>query len=49
MNKCPFCGTSYEEIVETGFVGCQKCYQEIDELKKAINSLYAGKKHKARR
>ncbi len=49
MNKCPYCNTSYEEILQTGFVGCAHCYAEIDELKSAVNSLYNGQKHKARR
>ena len=48
MNKCPYCNTSYSEIVQTGFVGCQRCYQEIDELKKTVHILYGEKKHKGK-
>lgn len=49
MNQCSKCGTSYKEIMQTGFVGCQNCYQEIDELKNQLAVLYAGKKHKGKR
>jgi len=48
MDKCSFCGTSYKEILQTGFVGCENCYIEIDDLKKHIANLYAGKKHKGK-
>ena len=48
MNKCPYCNTSYSEIVQTGFVGCQRCYQEIDELKKTVHIRYGEKKHKGK-
>ena len=43
---CPKCGTSFEEILETGFVGCEKCY-EMPQVKQAVNRLFGGKKHKA--
>ncbi len=49
MNTCPYCHTSYKEILQTGFVGCEHCYQEIEELKNAVKGLYNGKKHKGRR
>lgn len=49
MDKCSKCGTSYKEILQTGFVGCVNCYQEIDELKNHLASLYAGKKHKGKK
>lgn len=48
MNKCPYCNTSYNEILQTGFVGCQRCYEEIDQLKEAVKNLYGDKKHKGR-
>ena len=43
---CPKCGTSFEEILETGFVGCEKCY-DMPKVKEAIDKLFKGKKHKA--
>lgn len=48
MNRCPYCHSSYGEILQTGFVGCQRCYEEIDGLKEALNELYGDKKHKGR-
>ncbi len=48
MNQCSKCGTSYKEILQTGFVGCENCYKEIDDLKQTIASLYAGKKHRGK-
>jgi len=44
-NICPKCGTSVEEILETGFVGCEKCY-ELEKLRTAIDEMYGGKRHK---
>ncbi len=45
MEKCSKCGTTSEEILETGFVGCEKCY-ELPEIREAILKLYGGKTHK---
>ena len=45
MGKCSKCGTTVDEILETGFVGCEKCY-ELPEVKKAIEKMYCGRKHK---
>ena len=45
MNKCPYCDTTYNEILQTGFVGCARCYQEIEPLKEAIKKMYPNKKH----
>ncbi len=44
-NICPKCGTSVNEIFETGFVGCQECYN-LPEVQKVIDKMYAGKTHK---
>lgn len=45
MDKCPYCETTFNEILQTGFVGCKHCYEEIDGLKEAIKNLYGDKKH----
>jgi len=37
------------EICQSGFVGCSHCYQEIEELKNAIEKMYGGKKHKGKK
>ena len=48
MNRCPYCNTSYNEILQTGFVGCSHCYCEIEQLKLAIDDMHNGKYHKGR-
>ncbi|MBO5022619.1 MAG: hypothetical protein J6C53_04020 [Clostridia bacterium] len=49
MKVCPYCNTTYNEILQTGFVGCSRCYQEIEELKIAIEKMYCGKTHKGKK
>ncbi len=49
MDKCPYCNTSFNEIRQTGFVGCSKCYREIEELRKAVKSMYSNKVHRGKR
>lgn len=48
MERCSKCGTSAEEILETGFVGCEKCY-ELPTVKQAVEKMFNGKKHKAKK
>lgn len=48
MNKCPYCQSSFAEILQTGFVGCQRCYEEIEGLKNSLSKLYGDKTHKGR-
>ena len=45
MNNCSKCGTTVEEILETGFVGCEKCY-DLPEVQNAVLKMYGGKTHK---
>ena len=45
MAKCPKCGASEEEILQSGFVGCEKCY-ELPVVKKAVKKMFGGKVHK---
>jgi len=49
MKICPYCNTSFEEICQSGFVGCSHCYQEIEELKETLKKMYGDKKHKGKR
>jgi len=30
--KCPYCGRSFGEFIETGLVGCERCYTELSDL-----------------
>ena len=46
MQECPKCHTSVEEIWQTGFVGCEKCY-ELPQVRDAIDKLFDGKRHKS--
>lgn len=48
MNKCSFCGTELQEILQTGFVGCENCYKQIDGLKEMVANLYDGKKYRGK-
>lgn len=45
MQECPKCHTSVKEILETGFVGCEKCY-DLPTIKLAVEKMFDGKKHK---
>ena len=49
MHRCPYCNTSYNEILQTGFVGCKNCYYEIPELAEALKTMYGDKKHKGKK
>ena len=49
MKICSYCNTTYNEILQTGFVGCKHCYFEIEELRLAVNKMYGGKKHKGKK
>lgn len=42
---CPKCHTPVEEILETGFVGCEQCYK-LSEVSNAIDRMFGGKRHK---
>ena len=43
---CPKCHTSVQEILDTGFVGCEKCY-EMPAIKQIVDRMFRGKKHKS--
>lgn len=45
QKQCNYCKTSLNEIFETGFVGCEKCY-EMEEVKLLVEKIYGNKKHK---
>ena len=45
MEVCPKCKTTAKEILETGFVGCEKCY-DLPSVKSAVDKMFDGKKHK---
>lgn len=45
LEKCPKCGTTVEEILESGFVGCQECYK-LPRISAIVDKMYKGKAHK---
>lgn len=45
MSECPYCHTTYQEIIQTGFVGCEHCYQTISQLQQAVQSLYGKNRY----
>ena len=49
MKICPYCNTTYNEIMQTGFVGCSRCYEEIEQLKMAVEKMYSGKTHRGKK
>lgn len=49
MQKCSYCETTYREIMQTGFVGCEHCYAEISDLQDALKGMYGENKHKGKR
>lgn len=30
--KCPYCGRTFGDFIETGLVGCEHCYSELNDL-----------------
>ena len=43
---CPVCGTTYEEYLQTGLVGCAACYEAFREkLMPVIRKIHGRTKH----
>lgn len=38
-NVCQNCGTSEKEIFETGFVGCEECYN-LPNVRSAVEKMF---------
>lgn len=44
--RCDFCGSSFEDISNTGKVGCSKCYDVFfDQLMPSIKRIHGNTKH----
>ncbi|MBR1890565.1 MAG: hypothetical protein IJ817_02625 [Clostridia bacterium] len=43
--KCHKCGSTIEEIFDSGFVGCEECY-DMPEIQEVVDKMFAGKTHK---
>jgi protein-arginine kinase activator protein McsA len=47
--RCPFCGGTMDEYLQTGLVGCAKCYDRFrTELEPHIERLQGGTKHEGK-
>lgn len=45
-NKCPVCGYTSKQFLETGFLGCSECYKHLfDVVKPAIIRLFGKDEH----
>ena len=48
--RCPSCGSSFEEIVRTGMVGCADCYKTFyDRLLPSIQRIHGRARHAGKR
>ncbi len=44
--RCPFCGSTYNDIVKNGIVGCSQCYDTFrDELVPTIRRIHGNTTH----
>ena len=44
--RCPFCGSSFEDIAKSGKVGCAHCYEEFnEELVPSIQRIHGRTNH----
>lgn len=43
--RCPVCGSTFDDIVRSGHIGCTQCYETFaDELSATVNQLHGGAK-----
>ena len=49
QNKCNNCGSTFDDIINTGMLGCQDCYDTFDdELDSIIKKLQGSNRHVGR-
>lgn len=47
--KCSLCGSTFDDLVKNGKVGCAKCYEIFaDELRRTIESIHGKEQHTGR-
>ncbi len=47
--KCPKCGSTFDDIISTGKIGCAKCYSVFhDKLKPTIQRIHGTTEHKGK-
>lgn len=48
-NKCNHCGSTFEDILNTGMLGCEECYDSFgDELDSIIKKVQGSNRHVGR-
>lgn len=48
--KCTLCGSTFDELVERGKVGCAECYKTFEnELRRTVENLHGKEKYVGRR
>jgi protein arginine kinase activator len=46
VDRCQTCGSSFNDIVKGGHIGCSDCYERFeDKLEPSINKLHGKSKH----
>ena len=46
IERCAYCGSSFNDIVNSGKVGCSHCYEKFeDKLTPSIEKLHGNSKH----
>lgn len=46
IDRCTYCGTSFNDIINSGKVGCANCYDKFeDKLSPSIEKLHGRTKH----
>lgn len=49
VERCPQCGSSYNDVVSLGMVGCEQCYQMFyDKLIPSIENLHGRAVHRGK-
>ena len=46
IDRCSFCGSSFNDIVNSGKVGCANCYEKfVDQLQPSLDKIHGNAKH----
>lgn len=50
QNTCPYCGSTFEEIIHSGMMGCPKCYSVFEsELRPTLRRIHGNAVHVGRK
>lgn len=46
MDRCDYCGSTFNDIINTGNVGCAHCYDRFaDKLEPSIRKIHGATRH----